>query len=109
MSIIDKMKAQFSEKLQAIGDYYVDEWEETIYFRVLTLKERNDIAARSKGGDLDVIVETLIARARDADGNLMFKKANKLEMMREVDPDIMADVVLAMGRFDSEMKESAGN
>lgn len=109
MSIIDKMKAQFAEKLQAIGEHHIEELDETIYFRVLTLKERNDIAARSKGGDLDVIVETLIARARDANGDLLFKRANKLELMREVDPDAMADVVLAMGRFDAEMKESAGN
>lgn len=112
MSILDDAKGQFAEKLQAVGEFFVEPWGEkgtTVYFRASTMRERADIIAKSKGGDLDIIIESIIARVRDENGDPLFKRANKPELMRDVDPDILSDIVIAMGKFDLDLKESVGN
>ena len=44
-------------------------------------------------------------RAIDANGNRMFKLAEKTEIMREVDPNMILKVVTAMGDSDTEIDD----
>ena len=73
----------------------------TVYFRKMNLFEMDLIdKARSKGS-VEGIVETVMARARDANGNVLFSKADRSKLVRQFDPDAVLELVNAMSAFDA--------
>ena len=52
---------------------------------------------------------TLIVRARDKDGKKMFHKAEKVELMNEYDPDVIARVVSAMNADPVDLGDAEKN
>jgi hypothetical protein len=107
---IDKMTAHFRNKIS--GDLlkvWVEEWEMTIYYKsASTLKEQAKvIELAQKGNTVEALVETLIQRARDAEGNKIFKFADKEVLMNEVDPDVLIRVVGEMNNVVPDDLEQA--
>jgi len=68
----------------------------------MTLAERREIfmLAKQKGDetilDLEAMAVTLIVRARDKDGKRLFHKAEKMDLMNDYDPEVIAEIVSAM-------------
>ena len=99
--ILEKAKGHFKERLSAgMGTVEVPEWGTTIHFRPLNLKERDRIHQFAAKDSLEALVETLIVRALDADGKPIFKSVHRTELMREVDPEIIARVCEEMNRAE---------
>lgn len=74
----------------------VPEWDDLeIFFKESnTLQEESKmIELAQKGKTVEALVETLIIKARNADGSKMFKQADKPTFMMEVDPSIVIRVV----------------
>jgi len=106
----DIAKAKFKEKLASIGEFYVEEWETTVYFKPMTMKEMGVLEeSRMSSNSPEIVVDNVIARARDQDMSLLFKRVERLELLREYNPDTLADISIAMTKWDVELKESAGN
>lgn len=99
MDILDNAKAHFSAKLDGgLLSLEVPEWGKDgkpaiIYFKAsLSLKERDPIYQLMRQGTLDMFAEVLIIRALNEDGKPVFKKIDKGELMRRVDPDVIIRV-----------------
>ena len=106
----DVAKAKFKEKLAEIGQFYVEEWDTTVYFKPMTMKEMGVMEdGRISSNSPEIVVDNVIARARDEDMNPLFKKVERLELLHEYNPDTLADISIAMTKWDVELKESAGN
>ena len=106
----DIAKAKFKEKLAEIGEFYVEEWDIKVYFKPMTMKEMGVMEeSRISSNSPEIVVDNIIARARGEDMNLLFKKTERLELLREYNPDTLADISIAMTKWDVELKESAGN
>ena len=58
--------------------------------------EKKILDLHSKGEMVEALVETLLHKALDKDGNRVFTNADKVVMMREVDPEIIIRVVSEM-------------
>lgn len=73
----------------------VPEWDCDLYFKnVNTLKdEAKLIELAQQGKTVEALVETLIMKARDADGNRVFGPTDKVVFMNEVDPAVVIRVV----------------
>tara|TARA_R110000796_G_scaffold36696_1_gene93192 strand:- start:374 stop:715 length:342 start_codon:yes stop_codon:yes gene_type:complete len=102
---IDKMTGHFRTKISGdMGKVHVAEWEIDIYYKTAnTLQEESKLIELAQAGKtVEALVETLITKARTADGSKMFKKADKVTMMNEVDPGVLIRVV-------GEMNDSEGN
>jgi hypothetical protein len=54
-------------------------------------------------------VETLLEKSLDKDSKRIFSNADKIVMMREVDPEVIIRVVGAMQSAKEEAKNSLGN
>jgi len=96
MSKLDKATAHFREKLSGeLKSVKVPEWDLEIWFKTVTnLKEQSklvELAAQNK--TVEALVESLILKARNADGTKMFTNADKVTFMNEVDPNIVIKVV----------------
>jgi transaldolase len=92
----------------------VPEWDTTIYYR-----DTNSFSDQSKimqlhqaGKVVEALVETIIAKARKADGTKMFKPAERLFLLNEADPEVLIKIATELnlssaGSYD--LDETAKN
>lgn len=97
--VLERATAHFRNQIS--GDMvkvHVPEWDCDIYFKnVNTLKEEGKlIELAQQGKTVEALVETLITKARTADGAKMFGPADKVVFMNEVDPAVVIRVVSEM-------------
>ena len=93
---LDKMTAHFRNKISGdMQSVKVPEWDIEIFFKTSnTLQEEGRlIELAQKGKTIEALVETLIIKAKDKDGNKLFKTADKPVFMNEVDPSVLIRVV----------------
>jgi len=93
--IIDQIKSHFNAKETKIIE--VPEWgneEHPLYIHAspMTLAQKNRLYKMAKDDDLGLMVETLIMKAKDKDGNSLFSRADKPDLMRACDPDVLIRV-----------------
>ncbi|MCC8368530.1 MAG: hypothetical protein LN573_00365 [Rickettsia endosymbiont of Oxypoda opaca] len=107
--IIDRVKAHFDTKEIKIIE--VPEWGDGdnplyIYCSPLTLAQKNCLYKMAKEDDLGLMVEALIMKAKDKEGNCLFSRADKPELMRSCDPDVLIRIANnIMSESDLEMSE----
>lgn len=111
-SAIDRAKAHFREVLaQGMkGPISVPEWDLEVYYKPATTfyQEAKVVELQQQGKTVEALVETLIGRCYDAEGNKIFKAADKTELMRSVDPSIILRIVTSMGsEAENEMLDDA--
>ena len=90
--IIDRVKAHFDAKETKIIE--VPEWGDEniplyIHCSPLTLAQKNRLYKMAKDDDLGLMVEALIMKAKDKEGNCLFSRADKPDFMRSCDPEIL--------------------
>lgn len=111
-SVLDNAKNHFKGALaQELVSIEVPEWETTIYFKAATTfaSEQKIIELHQKGNLVEALVETLLVKSLTADGKKMFSNADKVVLMRQVDPDVIIKVVSAMNDAKQEAKDGLGN
>ena len=99
MAVIDRVKAQF-ESL-GIRKIEVAEWGEEgkpliIYCSPFTLGEKRNLFKGAKNDDLGVLVDAIILKAKDAEGNKIFKLDDKLTLLNNADANVIASVATQM-------------
>ena len=92
----------------------MDAWEEIAYSQwahfneydkaANTLKEEGKlIKLAQQGKTIEALVETLVMKARNADGTKMFGLADKMIFMNEVDPQVLIRVVGEMNTTNAQV------
>ena len=73
----------------------VPEWDMDIYCRkTYSFKdEQRIIQLQAEGKIVDSLVESLIIKARDAEGKRIFSDADRVTLMHEADPTVVTRVV----------------
>lgn len=111
--LIDKATAHFKDALaQGLkGPIRVDEWDADIYYRATTTmaQESKIIELTQAGKTTEALVQTLIQRACDQDGEPVFTSADKAALMNRVDPKLILRVVTGMTGDDDLVEEAVGN
>tara|TARA_R110000772_G_scaffold94907_1_gene193129 strand:+ start:1061 stop:1396 length:336 start_codon:yes stop_codon:yes gene_type:complete len=103
MSVIDRVKEHFES--QGVKKIEVAEWGEegqplVIYCSPFTLAEKRNLFKGARNDDLGVLVDAIMLKAKDKDGNKIFKLDDKHSLLNKADPDIIA-------RVSTEMLNSA--
>ena len=111
--LIDKATAHFESVLAGglLGPIQVPEWDATIYYKPSsTMAEEAKIIELSQAGKTtEALVQTLIIKARDSEGNLLFDQADRPRLMRAVDPAVILRIVTAFNVTDTETEAALGN
>ena len=99
MSVIDRVKDHFESK--GINTIEVAEWGEegkplVIYSKPFTLAEKRNLFKNAKNDDLAVLVDAIVLKALDAEGNKIFKLDDKKTLLNNADPDVIATVATQM-------------
>lgn len=111
--LIDKATAHFETVLaQGLrGPIHVPEWDAEVYYKASTTmaEEAKIIELTQQGKTTEALVQTLIMRARDEEGKPLFTGADKLKLMRSVDPKVILSIVTQMGADDGDIEDALGN
>jgi len=99
MSVIDRVKEHFES--QGVKTINVAEWGEegqplVIYSSPFTLAEKRNLFKGARNDDLGVLVDAIMLKAKDKDGNKIFKLDDKQILLNKADPDVIARVSTEM-------------
>jgi hypothetical protein len=75
-----------------------EEWDADIYFRTTyPLKdEARILELQAQGKTVEALVESIVTKARDKDGNRLFHDADRIKLMNEADPQVVIKVATAI-------------
>jgi hypothetical protein len=105
MSVIQRATQHFRAKLDgSLQSVEVPEWEATVYYYPTTpLKDESAILKlQQEGKTVEALVQSLVVKARNADGSKMFAPADRVTLMNEVDPKIIIRVAGVLNGVDAE-------
>lgn len=90
---------------QLAGDMkkvHVPEWDVDLYYRtVSSLRAESEVVELTRAGkSVEALVVSIINKARDQEGNLVFSKHDKATLMNEVDPQVILRVAGQMNGAD---------
>jgi len=107
MNLIDKIKTQFDEKMSKEPSVIeVPEWDEKIYYRPMTGKQRDAIMKLvAENKYFEASVEALIQRARTEDGKRVFSQGHKPILMNQGDSTVIERVAEEMGTWEQQLSE----
>ena len=110
---ISKVTGQYKEKLGGkLFKYHVDEWDLDIYYRAISnmYVEQEIMALTTAGKTSEALVQSIILKSLDADGNKLFSKMDKEELMREADPNVIIRVATKLNNaVDHSVEDIEGN
>jgi len=112
MSVLEKAKSHYQAKLTAEPQKInIPEWDTVAYIRPgINLLQLGEIMELSQAGKTaEAMALTLIYRLVDKEGAPIFKKLERTELMRAVDPDVLARIVGEINNSDPSEEDVAGN
>lgn len=107
-NILDKATAHFRNQISGeMKKIHVPEWEADIWYKSTTnLKEEGKVLALTQANKpVEALVESLVLRARNADGSRMFNMADKVTLLNEVDPKVLIRIVGAMNDVGDDIMD----
>ena len=99
MNVIDRVKEHFEQ--QGVKKIEVAEWGEEgkpliIYTSPFTLGEKRNLFKGAKNDDLGVLVDAIVLKAKDGEGNKIFKLDDKQTLLNNADANVIARVSTEM-------------
>jgi len=112
MSVLEKAKSHYKAKLTADpAPISIREWETEAFIKPgINLHQLGEIMELSQSGKTaEAMALTLIYRLIDEDGKPIFRKADRTELMKSVDPDVLARIVGEINSSDPSEDDVEGN
>ena len=108
LSAIERAKGHFKDKLSGeLLHYYCKEWDMDIYYKATSsLSVENRIMSmQQQGKTAEALVESVISKALDKDGNLLFKSTDRAAFLNEVDPSVIIAIATKVNNANMETVE----
>lgn len=87
----------------------VPEWKLTVYASPVTLAEKNRLYKKSKESDMELLVDLLIMKATDANGQKLFTLEHKPTLLNKADSNVVARVANAILADDAPKADELKN
>jgi hypothetical protein len=94
MDAIDLVREHFA----SLGTRKIEvpEWKLTVYAAPVTLAEKNRLYKKSKESDMELLVDLLIMKATDANGQKLFTVEHKPTLLNKADSNVVGRVANAI-------------
>lgn len=100
MTAIEQAEEHYNNQVR--GFLRVDEWDADIYWSPLTLNDLARIGRAAKGDDAQTIIETVVLKAEDKNGDKLFTVEDKAKLKRAADPAILGRIIQAIAPEQDE-------
>lgn len=110
MSITDKISKHYMGAISGeLKKTHVKEWELDVYYR-LTYPlnvESKVIELQQQGKTVEALVESIILKARDANGKRLFQDADRIKLLNEADPQVVIELASTINnaRLDAQFNQ----
>ena len=107
-TIKQKALAHFKAKIAGnLFKYHVDEWDCDVYYRATaSMATESKIMNLTQGGKTaEALVESIVLKALDEDGNRIFRDADRPELLNQADPQVLIKVAGVLNNANSESIE----
>jgi len=108
-NITDKIKSHYQHINGGdLEKYHCEEWGTDIYYKsTYAFKDESKIIELQTSGKIvDALVESIIVKARKADGSKMFHDADRITLLNEADPQVIVKVASAINNASATQKMS---
>ena len=110
MGIMDKISKHYQSSIS--GDLlklHVEEWDSDIYYRTsYPLHIEGKISElQSQNKTVEALVESIVLKAKDAQGNRLFQDADKIKLLHEADPQVIIRVGTAINNAKVEIDQAS--
>jgi len=112
-TVLENATAHFREKLA--GKLYqieVKEWNTTLYYRSTSSMrtESKIMALTQQSKTAEALVESVILKSLDKDGNRVFKDTDRASLLNEADPKVLIKVATILNNAsDHSISDIEGN
>jgi hypothetical protein len=109
---IESATAHFKEKLAGkLYKYHSDEWDMDIHYRSSSsMRVESKIMSLTQNGKAaDALVESIILKALDQDGNRLFKETDRATLMNEADPQVIIKIATQLNNTDETVETVTKN
>ena len=110
--MLEKAKAHFKQILddEGLRCILVPEWGEAnqpakLYFKpmsALPVKTYSRLVELGSQQTVEALIDILILRGCDEEGKPLFKLVDKTEMLREISPIVVCDIIRQMGEIEKD-------
>jgi len=110
--IIKAATGHFTERMSKINSMVIPEWGGVeIFYRPSMNFKNQGIILKLHGDGLpaEAIVMTLILKAMNKDESNMFTKADRFDLLRHVDPEVVSRIVSEMSDDDLTVEDATKN
>jgi hypothetical protein len=111
-NVLDKAISHFREKLdKELHSFHVDEWQIDVFFKETTSfkNESKILNLQQEGKAVEALVESIVVKALTEDGKRMFKPADRVTLLNEVDPAVLIKIASAINGVEETFEEVEKN
>jgi hypothetical protein len=107
MEAIDLVREHFA----SLGTKKIEvpEWKLTIHATPVTLAEKNRLYRKGKDNDMELLVDLLILKASDANGQKLFTLEHKPTLLNNADSNVVGRIANAILADDAPKAEELKN
>jgi hypothetical protein len=108
LSAIEAATGHFKNRLNGdLGKYHCEEWGIDIYYNsTASLTVENKIMAlQQQNKTAEALVESIIAKALDKNGDRLFRSTDKPAFLHEVDPNVIIKLATKLNNANADSVE----
>tara|TARA_B100001093_G_scaffold431777_1_gene427973 strand:+ start:637 stop:1005 length:369 start_codon:yes stop_codon:yes gene_type:complete len=108
LSAIERAKGHFADRLSGkLLKYKCDEWGIDVYYKATSslAVENRIMSLQQQGKTAEALVESIIAKALNKDGELLFKSTDRATFLHEIDPNVIIKVATKLNNANADSVE----
>ena len=108
LSAIEAATGHFKNRLNGdLGKYHCEEWGIDLFYKsTSSLAVENKIMAfQQQGKTAEALVESVISKALDKNGERLFKQTDRATFLHEVDPSVIVKIATVLNNANADSVE----
>ena len=108
LSAIERAKGHFKDKLGGeLLKFHCEEWDMDIFYKATSsLSVENKIMSlQQQGKTAEALVESVISKALDKNGERLFKNTDRPAFLHEVDPNVIITIATKLNNANVDTVE----
>jgi len=108
LSAIERAKGHFVDRISGkLLKYKCDEWGIDVYYKATSslAVENKIMSLQQQGKTAEALVESIIAKALNKDGELLFKSTDRATFLHEIDPNVIIKVATKLNNANADSVE----
>jgi hypothetical protein len=111
-SVLENATAHFQEQVAGkMLSMKVNEWKSTVYYRTTSSMrtESKIMALTAQGKTAEALVESIVLKALDKNGDRLFKETDRATLLNEADPKVLIRVATKLNNASEPLANVEGN